>query len=143
MPAGDPAGYLPAVKRSRRKKGQPTYQPRASHGPQMKPVPVSVSKRPTTNRQFPESQGSVSAMKPFTKKADSRALADANRIEAAMRPTAKGGVKGATKIGHVDRAGSDAGQDNFKRGRREYHVFTEKGKRRVKSFLRSNKRRLH
>ena len=28
MPAGDPAGYLPNVKRARRRKGQPVYQPR-------------------------------------------------------------------------------------------------------------------
>lgn len=32
MPAGDPAGYLPSVKRARRRKGQPTYQPRAKRG---------------------------------------------------------------------------------------------------------------
>lgn len=28
MPAGDPAGYLPSVRRSRKRKGQPVYQPR-------------------------------------------------------------------------------------------------------------------
>lgn len=28
MPLGDPAGYLPNVKKSRKKRGQPVYQPK-------------------------------------------------------------------------------------------------------------------
>ena len=30
MPAGDPAGYLPSVLKSRKKKGQPSYQPKGA-----------------------------------------------------------------------------------------------------------------
>lgn len=33
MPAGDPAAYLPAVRKSRKRKGQAPYQPRAKRGP--------------------------------------------------------------------------------------------------------------
>ena len=33
MPAGDPAGYLPNVVKSRKSKGQPAYQPRKSRLP--------------------------------------------------------------------------------------------------------------
>lgn len=41
MPAGDPAGYLPKVRRARKRRGQSPYQPRSKrsdvYGSQMQP----------------------------------------------------------------------------------------------------------
>lgn len=37
MPAGDPAGYLPNVRRARKRSGQPEYQPRSKQSPPSRP----------------------------------------------------------------------------------------------------------
>lgn len=153
MPAGDPAGYLPSVKRARAKRGERIYQPRAKRGAKPISTPSAPGTQLPVKKQLPANR--LGPLPP--EKASSPAMDKlAKRIRAARGSSAAGqGLKGAALVRTRTRpagpnaeieaqAGAGNTERQYARGRRRWNVFRDSaGKRHVNSFLVSDKRKLH